>query len=120
MSSVCHVIMLQVVSVKMCFMNTESAKTIKPIYNLIFYLTVYLYMHFIFLAVRIGIIYLISGFGGSILSSLFIRNNISVGASGALFGLLGAMLSELLTNWSMYTNKVSYVLFSSPLYTTQF
>lgn len=59
------------------------------------------------LAVRIGIIYLLSGFGGSILSSLFIQNNISVGASGALFGLLGAMLSELLTNWTIYSNKVN-------------
>ncbi|XP_038708146.1 RHOMBOID-like protein 2 isoform X2 [Tripterygium wilfordii] len=55
--------------------------------------------------VRIGIIYLLSGFGGSVLSCLFIRNSISVGASGALFGLLGAMLSELLTNWNIYTNK---------------
>lgn len=55
---------------------------------------------------RIGLIYLISGFGGSVLSSLFIQNRISVGASGALFGLLGAMLSELITNWSIYTNKV--------------
>lgn len=55
-----------------------------------------------------GIIYLLSGLGGSILSALFLQNNnnISVGASGALFGLLGAMLSELLTNWSIYTNKV--------------
>ncbi|KOM54958.1 hypothetical protein LR48_Vigan10g085000 [Vigna angularis] len=59
------------------------------------------------LTVRIGIIYLLSGFGGSVLSSLFIRNNISVGASGALFGLLGAMLSELITNWSIYTNKAA-------------
>ncbi|RVX09088.1 RHOMBOID-like protein 3 [Vitis vinifera] len=57
--------------------------------------------------VRIGIIYLVSGFGGSILSSLFIQHNISVGASGALFGLLGAMLSELITNWSIYTNKAA-------------
>lgn len=57
--------------------------------------------------VRIGIIYLLSGFGGSVLSSLFIRNTITVGASGALFGLLGAMLSELITNWSIYTNKVA-------------
>ncbi|KAL9373195.1 hypothetical protein Peur_035439 [Populus x canadensis] len=57
--------------------------------------------------VRIGIVYLLSGFGGSVLSSLFIRNSISVGASGALFGLLGAMLSELITNWSIYTNKAA-------------
>ncbi|XVF09822.1 hypothetical protein REPUB_Repub07fG0129600 [Reevesia pubescens] len=60
--------------------------------------------------VRIGILYLLSGFGGSVLSSLFIGNNISVGASGALFGLLGAMLSELITNWNIYTNKAAAVL----------
>ncbi|OMO86018.1 Peptidase S54, rhomboid [Corchorus capsularis] len=60
--------------------------------------------------VRIGILYLLSGFGGSVLSSLFIRNSISVGASGALFGLLGAMLSELITNWNIYTNKAAALL----------
>ncbi|KAJ8767681.1 hypothetical protein K2173_018239 [Erythroxylum novogranatense] len=59
---------------------------------------------------RVGIIYLLSGFGGSILSSLFIQRNISVGASGALFGLLGAMLSELLTNWTIYSNKVAALI----------
>ncbi|CAN6484876.1 unnamed protein product [Victoria cruziana] len=57
--------------------------------------------------IRIGIVYLLSGFGGSILSLLFIQNNISVGASGALFGLLGAMLSELITNWTIYSNKAA-------------
>jgi len=49
----------------------------------------------------------ISGFGGSLLSALFIPEGISVGASGALFGLLGGMLSELLINWTIYANKVS-------------
>ncbi|KAM7504725.1 hypothetical protein LguiB_003629 [Lonicera macranthoides] len=58
---------------------------------------------------RIGTIYLLSGFGGSTLSALFIRNHISVGASGTLFGLLGAMLSELISNWSIYSNKVAAV-----------
>ncbi|CAK9141841.1 unnamed protein product [Ilex paraguariensis] len=57
--------------------------------------------------VRVGVIYLLSGIGGSILSSLFIQRSISVGASGALFGLLGAMLSELLTNWTIYSNKAA-------------
>ncbi|KAM0060024.1 putative peptidase S54, rhomboid, Rhomboid-like superfamily [Helianthus debilis subsp. tardiflorus] len=57
--------------------------------------------------VRVGILYMLAGIGGSILSSLFITNNISVGASGALFGLLGAMLSELLTNWTIYANKAA-------------
>nr|AIY60651.1 rhomboid protein Hedne27922 [Hedera nepalensis] len=57
--------------------------------------------------VRIGLLYVISGFGGSLLSALFIQSNISVGASGALFGLLGGMLSELITNWTIYANKVA-------------
>ncbi|XP_057852980.1 RHOMBOID-like protein 2 [Cryptomeria japonica] len=56
---------------------------------------------------KIGMLYLLSGFGGSLLSALFIQNNISVGASGALFGLLGAMLSELLTNWTIYASKLA-------------
>jgi membrane associated rhomboid family serine protease len=56
--------------------------------------------------VLIGLLFVISGFGGSLLSALFLQSNISVGASGALFGLLGGMLSELITNWSMYDNKV--------------
>lgn len=60
--------------------------------------------------VRVGAIYLLSGFGGSILSCLFLQNSISVGASGALFGLLGAMLSELLTNWTIYTNKAAAII----------
>ncbi|GFZ10985.1 RHOMBOID-like 1 [Actinidia rufa] len=60
--------------------------------------------------VRIGLLYLISGLGGSLLSALFIQSNISVGASGALFGLLGGMLSELITNWTMYANKVAALL----------
>jgi membrane associated rhomboid family serine protease len=59
-----------------------------------------------FATVRIGLLFVISGFGGSLLSALFLQSNISVGASGALFGLLGGMLSELITNWSTYDNKV--------------
>ncbi|KAM0948292.1 putative peptidase S54, rhomboid, Rhomboid-like superfamily [Dioscorea sansibarensis] len=55
--------------------------------------------------VRIGLLYLISGLGGSVMSALFLQGSISVGASGALFGLLGAMLSELITNWTIYVNK---------------
>ncbi|AES68133.2 putative rhomboid protease [Medicago truncatula] len=59
---------------------------------------------------KIGVLYLLSGFGGSLLSILHMGdvkapNTVSVGASGALFGLLGAMLSELLTNWTIYLNK---------------
>ncbi|XP_072996420.1 RHOMBOID-like protein 2 isoform X2 [Typha latifolia] len=55
--------------------------------------------------VKIGLLYVISGLGGSLLSALFIQSSISVGASGAVFGLLGAMLSELIINWTIYANK---------------
>ncbi|XP_078158595.1 RHOMBOID-like protein 3 [Carex rostrata] len=60
--------------------------------------------------VRVGLIYLVSGFGGNVLSALFLRNGVSVGASGALFGLLGSMLSELITNWSIYSNRAAAIL----------
>ncbi|CAL8999187.1 unnamed protein product [Prunus brigantina] len=60
--------------------------------------------------VRIGLLYVLSGFGGSLLSSLFIQYGISVGASGALFGLLGSMLSEIIANWTMYENKLAALL----------
>jgi membrane associated rhomboid family serine protease len=72
---------------------------------------VFVYNNVLHLTVRIGILYMLSGFGGSLLSVMGLEqsptsNTVSVGASGALFGLLGAMLSELLTNWSIYANKV--------------
>ncbi|KAL9685494.1 hypothetical protein QQ045_022944 [Rhodiola kirilowii] len=60
--------------------------------------------------VLVGLLYMIAGLGGSLLSALFIQANISVGASGALFGLLGSMLSELITNWSIYANKFAAFL----------
>ncbi|KAH9666630.1 RHOMBOID-like protein 5 [Citrus sinensis] len=57
---------------------------------------------------RIAPLYLLSGFGGSLLSCLHHKGKkeiVSVGASGALFGLLGTMLSELIANWTIYENK---------------
>ncbi|GAB2274381.1 Retinoblastoma-like protein 1 [Dionaea muscipula] len=60
--------------------------------------------------VRIGLLYMVSGLGGNLLSALFIQSSISVGASGALFGLLGGMLSELIINWTIYANKVAALL----------
>ncbi|XP_009758866.1 RHOMBOID-like protein 1 [Nicotiana tabacum] len=60
--------------------------------------------------VRIGLLYIIAGLGGSLFSALFIKSNISVGASGALFGLLGSMLSELIINWTIYANKLAVLV----------
>ncbi|KAK6246116.1 hypothetical protein SCA6_009206 [Theobroma cacao] len=54
---------------------------------------------------RIGIIYLLSAYFGSLVCSLFVRNSPVVTSSDALFGLLGAMLSGIIRNWKVYTNK---------------
>ncbi|XP_042502867.1 RHOMBOID-like protein 5 [Macadamia integrifolia] len=54
---------------------------------------------------KIGLLYVFSGLGGSLSSAIRLQSNVSVGASGALFGLLGAMLSELIMNWTIYSNK---------------
>ncbi|XP_017980927.1 PREDICTED: RHOMBOID-like protein 8 isoform X1 [Theobroma cacao] len=65
---------------------------------------------------RIGIIYLLSAFFGSLVCSLFVRNSPVVTSSDALFGLLGAMLSGIIRNWKVYTNKVLHTLLLVPAY----
>lgn len=64
------------------------------------------------LADRFVFVYVLAGLGGNVASCLNIikhdksSKTISVGASGAIFGLLGASLSELITNWTVYDDKV--------------
>lgn len=55
--------------------------------------------------VRVGCIYFLSGIGGSLFSLLFIENRVSVGSSGALFGLIGAVVAEIIPNWSKHEGK---------------
>jgi membrane associated rhomboid family serine protease len=50
-------------------------------------------------------IYILSGLCGSIASILWYENTVSVGASGAIFGLFGATLGLLLTNAYSRSNK---------------
>ncbi|CAJ2644300.1 RHOMBOID-like protein 8 [Trifolium pratense] len=58
---------------------------------------------------RIGIIYILSAFVGALVASLFLQNIPAVGASGALFGLLGTLLSELVWNWKFHNNKITEI-----------
>ncbi|GAU11857.1 hypothetical protein TSUD_194800 [Trifolium subterraneum] len=46
---------------------------------------------------RVGSLYLISGLGGSLASSLFYESSVTVGASGALVGLAGGTISKVVT-----------------------
>ncbi|KAF9593119.1 hypothetical protein IFM89_020329 [Coptis chinensis] len=59
---------------------------------------------------RIGLVYILSAFVGSLTAALFIKNNPVVTSSGALFGLLGAMLSVLIRNWKVYSDKALLTL----------
>lgn len=61
---------------------------------------------YLLFAVWIGIIYMLSAFVGALVASLFLQNTPAVGSSGALFGLLGTLLSELVWNWNFHSNKV--------------
>jgi membrane associated rhomboid family serine protease len=47
------------------------------------------------------LIFLISGVGGNILSAIFLPQYISVGASGGIFGLIGACLADIVLNWNI-------------------
>ncbi|KAK7410561.1 hypothetical protein VNO78_01431 [Psophocarpus tetragonolobus] len=58
---------------------------------------------------RIGIIYALSAFVGALVASLFLQNTPTVGASAALYGLLGTLLSELVWNWKCHSNKISAI-----------
>jgi len=47
------------------------------------------------------IIFIISAVGGSILSALFLPDYITVGASGGIFGFIGACLADIIMNWKL-------------------
>lgn len=55
--------------------------------------------------IRFAILYFITGIGASLLSAVASPFSVSVGASGALFGILGANLSDLLMNWQKYPQE---------------
>ncbi|KAK7311590.1 hypothetical protein RJT34_09835 [Clitoria ternatea] len=58
---------------------------------------------------RIGIIYTLSAFVGALVASLFLQDTPVVGSSGALYGLLGTLLSDLIWNWKFHSNKFSAI-----------
>jgi membrane associated rhomboid family serine protease len=47
------------------------------------------------------ILFVIPAIGGTILSAIFLPDYITVGASGGIFGLIGACLSDIVMNWKL-------------------
>jgi hypothetical protein len=48
---------------------------------------------------QVVLIHYLAGFAGALASALFVHGRVSVGASGATMGLIGARLAEVLMNW---------------------
>jgi membrane associated rhomboid family serine protease len=55
---------------------------------------------------RIIPVYCLSGIFGNLTSAIFLPAQVQVGASGALFGFLGVLLSDLIQNWSLLKNPL--------------
>jgi membrane associated rhomboid family serine protease len=51
--------------------------------------------------VAAAIIFTISAVGGAILSAIFLPEYITVGASGGIFGFIGACLADIVMNWKL-------------------
>ena len=47
------------------------------------------------------VLFTIPAIGGTVLSAIFLPEYISVGASGGIFGLIGACLSDIVMNWNL-------------------
>ena len=55
----------------------------------------------VFGSMSFGSIYMISLVSGNLSSAVFLPDRLSVGASGAIYGTIGAMFADLIQNWSI-------------------
>eukprot|EP00986_Skeletonema_menzelii_P011011 scaffold5539_cov81-Skeletonema_menzelii.AAC.3 len=51
------------------------------------------------------VLFVVPAIGGTILSAIFLPEYITVGASGGIFGLIGACISDIFMNWNLLFNK---------------
>eukprot|EP01052_Picozoa_sp_SAG31_P036081 SAG31_NODE_4449_length_3222_cov_1.382325_1_plen_212_part_00 len=51
---------------------------------------------------RVLLLYVLSGLLGNMVSSIFLPTSVTVGASGAVFGLFGAMWGDFCQNYNLY------------------
>ena len=62
---------------------------------------------------RFAALFLLSGVLAMISSAVFAPDRVTVGASGALFGIIGAYLGELIQNAHLLTRKEACIAFAS-------
>jgi len=55
---------------------------------------------------NVAILFVVPAIGGNIMSALFLPEYISVGASGGIFGLIGACIADIVTNWNLLFSRV--------------
>eukprot|EP00794_Sanderia_malayensis_P008920 gene8920-9872_t len=60
--------------------------------------------------VRIAVIYLVSGIGGNLWSSVLIPYQVEVGPSGALFGIIACLFVELFQTWQLIVRPFKALL----------
>ena len=53
----------------------------------------------------IAFLFIVPDIFGNLLSSIFLADDVSVGASGGICGLVGAMLADIFTNWDHLFNQ---------------
>lgn len=75
--------------------------------NLVMQLILGVFLEIVHKWKRIGIIYLASGFGGTLCITALDNTSYSVGASGAVMGLLFSHLSTIILNWNEMERKFS-------------
>lgn len=62
----------------------------------------------------LGLLYLVSGIGGVLVSASITPGLVTAGASGAAFGFIGAVLSDFIANWGSYNFKlVNFAILAS-------
>jgi len=76
------------------------------IFNLLSQVKVGIDLERSFGSIRIGLLYILCGVGGNLLSCCFLYDQIQAGASGAIFGQVGMMLVDVFVNWKLLQRPV--------------
>jgi len=81
------------------------------LFNLMWLLTTVRKIESVWTAPRMAIIYMLSGIGGGVLSSVFRFDLITTGSTSCIVGIIAASLAELILNWDVVFNPLK-ILFS--------